>query len=491
MDEKKKRWKPKKKTVVLLTAAALVGVLVWRGCAGSGQVIYGETTVSQRDIVSYLEFSGNVEAVNTANVYAQAAAQITDVLVEEGDWVNAGDVIATLDSGDIEYNIQLKELALEQTRLNNSYSVRDSQKSLDNLNEQLDMGLNTSLNSAQKALLAAQEMYLDAADAYNQSKQAYEEGNSEPVASARQNAEMQQMIMDLAKSQGQIPDSLLENYQSPVDQARLTYEDTKASVKDGVDDAYEAMLDAKEAFEDAQRDYESTQLSVSQNVESYENALEKTEALANEKSSEMELTHLKDTLADYTICAPIDGYVTTLNLKNGDYTANAMAVAEVMNFDTMQVAIKIDEYDSSSVKEGDPVEIYMDAQGLTYKGSIARISKVATVMNDISYLEAIVEFAADDQVYSGFSAEVKLIKEAGNGVAALPVEVISYDEDNSAYVLKKDAKGAVFKQPVTLGVSDGSWVEIKEGVKTDGVIYSVPAFTMEDMMEMRAQMMGQ
>lgn len=494
MEEKKKRRGPKKKTIITVVILAAVVILGIKTCAGKNDTAYEEVTVESRDITSYLEFSGYVEAVNVSNVYAEATAKISEVLVEEGDMVKKGDVIATLDSGDIEYNIQLKELALEQTNKSNSYNIKDSQTSLDNLNEQIGQGLNASLNSAEKALLAAQDSYLDAVDNYNKSKEDYEKGNSQQVVSARESLNSQQNLYETVKQQydrGNVSAEVLEGFEESMNDALKSYEDAKEAAKDGVDDAYDAMLDAKEAFENAQRDYDSTQLSVEQNLESYESALEKTKALSTQETSELELEHLKESLSDYTICAPIDGFITRLDMKTGDYTSNTMAVAEVTNFDVMQVAIKIDEYDSSSVQEGDPVSIYMDAQELYFDGVISRISKVATVQNNVSYLEAIVEFEADDQVYSGFSAEVKLIKASESKVPALPVKDISYDEDNSAYVMKKNADGEPVRQPVVLGVSDGTWVQIAEGLAAGDIILVTPSFSLEDMMEMQAQMMGQ
>ncbi len=478
METKQKKWRPKKKTVIIAVIVLLAAVIGVRACTGSSDVGWQEVTVENRDIISYLEFSGNVEAVNTSNVYAEATAKIAEVLVEEGDPVKAGDVLAILDSGDIEYNIRLKELALEQTKKNNQYNVKDSQNSLDNLNEQIDQGLHTSLNGAEKALLAAQDAYLDAAEAYNETKEAYEKGTLQQTASAQQSLNSNQALYEAAKEQhakGAISADVLQSFEDSMNQSLDALKAAEEADEKSVDAAYDTMMDAKENFENAQRDYESAQLSVQQNVKNYENALERTRALSSAETSELELTHLKDSLADYTICAPIDGYVTRLNLKKGDYTSNAMAVAEITNFDTMQIAIKIDEYDSASVSEGDAVSIYMDAQGLHYEGKIARISRVATVVNGVSYLEAIVEFEADDKVYSGFSAEVKQV---------------SYDTDNSAYVMLKNSEGEPVKQPVVLGVSDGTWVQIKEGLTAGDVICVTPSLTIEDMIRMQNEMMG-
>lgn len=161
---KKLKWSRKK--IVGLIAAVLVAVVIVVSAvnAGGTEGRYQETTVAARDIVSYLEFSGNIEAVDVSNVYAGVAAQIREVKVEEGDQVEAGDVIAVLDSSEVEYNIAVQEATLNEAELTDSYNIKDSQTSLDNLNEQLDSGLNSTLNTAQETLLTAQQNYQDAVE---------------------------------------------------------------------------------------------------------------------------------------------------------------------------------------------------------------------------------------------------------------------------------------------------------------------------------------
>ena len=107
-----KKWKLGRKKltgliVVILLIVLAVSFAVRQRRNGGGR--YLETTVENRDIVSYLEFSGNIEASEVSTVYAAVAAQVTELNVEEGDYVKEGDVIAVLDSGEVEYNIALQE----------------------------------------------------------------------------------------------------------------------------------------------------------------------------------------------------------------------------------------------------------------------------------------------------------------------------------------------------------------------------------------------
>ena len=480
--------KPGKKKLIIITAVIAVVLLVGINSMGKDNgTVYQEVAVETRDITTYLEFSGNVEAVNVSNVYPDTSAKVLEVLVSEGDEVKAGDVIALLDSGDTEYNISMKEAALELSKLSNSYNIKDSQTNLNNLSEQVGSGLNASLNSSQQTLLSAQENYQKAADKYNTAKAEYDTETTPAIVSAKQNLKTAQLnynnVMSQHSDEFPISDEAKAVQENSLQIARDNLEDAKITAKEEVDDYYEAFLEAEKALLDAEKSYETTALSVEQNIENASASLEKTQALSSEKTAEMELEHLKESLKDYTIYAPIDGYITDLNVKKGEYVANSTAVAEVTDLSTMQASIKIDEYDVSKVSTGENVQIYINALDKTYEGKIASIAKKATIQNDISYLEAVVEFDTNDAVSSGLSAEIKLIKSDEKGVMALPVDVIEYDVDNSSYVLVKGDDGVEVKTPVKLGVSDGSYVQILEGLKEDDIILTIPKMDFGMMME--------
>ena len=428
----------KKKLIALVAVILILVLIITMAVSAGGGSSYQEMAVSERDIVSYLEFSGNIEASETSTLYSKVGAQVVEVKVEEGDQVEAGDVIAVLDSDDVEYNIALQEENLKQSELTDSYNIKDSQTSLDQLNEQLSQGLNSTLNASQTTLLQAQESYQSAVESYNKAKAELEAGTTDSVVTARQNLSSAQASYDSAVAQ------------------------------------HDAMVTAEETLADAERDYQTAELSVDQNVENTEDSLERTQALASQESTRMEIEHLKESLEDYTITAPISGYVTLLSVDAGDFVTSAGQVAVVTSFDTMQASVKINEYDVAQVKEGDSVQVHVNALNKDYEGTIASIAKEATVENDVSYLDAVVEFAADDEIRGGLSAEIRLIKEQATGVPALPENVISYDTDNTAYVYIRGEGGKETKQQVTLGVSDGTWVEITDGLSVgDTILYPV------------------
>ena len=414
---KKLKWSRKK--IVGLIAAVLVAVVIVVSAvnAGGTEGRYQETTVAARDIVSYLEFSGNIEAVDVSNVYAGVAAQIREVKVEEGDQVEAGDVIAVLDSSEVEYNIAVQEATLNEAELTDSYNIKDSQTSLDNLNEQLDSGLNSTMNTAQETLLTAQQNYQDAVETYNQAKEELDNGTTQAVVSARQSVASAQASYDSAEDQHEnhmITDEALATYAVTLSNAQESLRLARETAEQDVQDYYDAMVEAEEALANAESDYAAAELSMEQNVETTEDTLERTQALASQETTKLQIEHLKDSL-------------------NKDY-----------------------------------------------EGTISRISKTATVENEVSYLDAVVEFEADDDIMDGLSAEVRLIQTQELGVPALPSEAISYKEDNTAYVYIRDENGNLTEQTVSLGETDGTWVQITEGLEAgDTVFYQyTPSYLM-------------
>lgn len=467
--------------IAIIAVAAAAGVYAM----GSGNnTVYKEIAVETRDITTYLEFSGNVEAVNVSNIYSDVSAKAVEVLVEKGDKVKKGDVIALLDSSDTEYNISLKETSLKLAKLQNSYNIKDSKTSVDNLNEQIASGSNSTLNAAQKSLLTAQDNFQNAADKYNTSKAEYENETADSIVSAKKSLQSAQLTynLNITKLEKQKEDTEAQGkdaydytaqkavYENTLAQAKKDLDEAKKNVKEQVDDDYEAFVKAENALLDAEKDYEASLLGVSQNVESSQNALEKTQALANVEATEMELAHLKESLGDFTIYAPMDGFVTELNIKAGENVTTNAAIAEITDLSTMRAAIKIDEYDAGKVKNGDSVQVYINALDQMFEGKIASISKKAVIESDVSYLEAYVEFDAKDEVNSGLSAEIKLVKASEKNAAALPTGAIGYEPDKTAYVLKKGADGKPVKVYVTLGVTDGSYVHVKGDVKSGDII---------------------
>ncbi|MDW7670691.1 MAG: efflux RND transporter periplasmic adaptor subunit [Bacillota bacterium] len=95
-----------KRVVILAVAGLIIGTVVRGGVPfGSKETMedlnLGIPTrmmqVERKDLVSTVRYRGTVEANGSVTLMPKVTANIRDILVEEGDWVQAGDVLVTLD----------------------------------------------------------------------------------------------------------------------------------------------------------------------------------------------------------------------------------------------------------------------------------------------------------------------------------------------------------------------------------------------------------
>lgn len=502
-------FKHKKMIVAAVVIIALIAVAVLRGPGRSSNL--AEEIPELRDIYTYKSFVGNVEPSKDTSVISKVSQQVTQLLVEEGDTVRAGDVIAVIDSSTVEQNITKTELSLSTSAASNSYNISDAQRNYDNYREALDSGLNSSLNSAQNTL--------DSADsALEQAKEDYDTTIWRMDNGVYTNTQTQYNAREAAQGTYNAAEEKVRNLQAVYDAAKKAYEDAQAAATDseadtssldGLQQAYldaEAALNAgkaesesaRQALEKAQSDfawakqniietkqaaidsaqtsydtalqnYEVTKLSVEQQLETYKAALDKTKGTTSTASAELELQQLKDSLADYTIYAPCDGTVTALNITEGSMVSNGASVATISDLSTMKVAINVDEYSILDTGVGSSVTIMIDSIGKSYEGTITRVSDIASLNNGVSYFEATVDFTADEHVKSGMSVEVRLTSTDRKGVLTVSADALHYKDDNTAYVLVKNGDSQEMRD-VEIGATDGNYVEILSGLEAEETV---------------------
>ena len=192
-------------------------------------------------------------------------------------------------------------------------------------------------------------------------------------------------------------------------------------------------------------------------------------------------------LEDCTVKAPMDGIVTSIKLKEGDMATAGMPVAVITDYGRMKIDIRINEYDLESSKEGDEVEITLNALEKDYKGKITKIARTATVENGVSYFEAEVEFDADGDVRGGMSVEVRLMINDLHQVTAIPSRAVQVRSDGTSYVQVIGADGKSFEErDIECGATDGTYIEVIKGVSIGETIMYMP----QSLTEMRDSLMG-
>ena len=111
----KKNWKwlvP----VVVVAAAGAVFLIGGGNKAASRDVTYAETTPTRQDVSNSLSGTGTLNPANTYTVKSLVDGKILTGGFEEGDKVEEGDVLYTIDSSDVASSVEKAQLSLKQAQ---------------------------------------------------------------------------------------------------------------------------------------------------------------------------------------------------------------------------------------------------------------------------------------------------------------------------------------------------------------------------------------
>jgi len=107
---------------VFLALSLVMAMLA--GCSGD-KAATPTARVTRADIAASISVSGNLEAPNNRSVAFDMPGTVEAVLVEKGDMVSRGDVLARLDAKDLQRNVEFARIQLDQARA--QYNIADQQ----------------------------------------------------------------------------------------------------------------------------------------------------------------------------------------------------------------------------------------------------------------------------------------------------------------------------------------------------------------------------
>jgi HlyD family secretion protein len=171
------------------------------------------------------------------------------------------------------------------------------------------------------------------------------------------------------------------------------------------------------------------------------------------------------------VYASEQGIIDELFVKADDTLQPGAQIARIVDYDTLEVSVDVDEYDIRALEVGKQGTVYLNALDKTMTGTVAEISRDATTEGGVSYYAVKMEIEATEDIRSGMSVEVNLLNQQALGTMSVANKALSYDEYNKPFVLVKAVDGQMQPQYVTLGVSDGLYTQITEGVAEGQSVY--------------------
>lgn len=182
-----------------------------------------------------------------------------------------------------------------------------------------------------------------------------------------------------------------------------------------------------------------------------------------EREIDMELAW--DALQQTYLRAPFAGVVTEVWVEPGQSVGTNDAVVQLVDDSSFLVRVAVDELDIARVKEGQRVEIRLDADpSRMWPGVVEHVSLVANTSGNLVTVPVTVRFTeVDDFLRPGYTATVNIIVTEKRGVPVVPVEAIY--EEGGLRTVTKVVDGETVRVPVETGLSDGVWVEIVSGLE--------------------------
>lgn len=282
----------------------------------------------------------------------------------------------------------------------------------------------------------------------------------------------------------------------------------KEAMTDSLEDALTSLEKAKLNLEKQQSNYKSTLLSAEQKKESTDSTASTAQKEYNLKKTELnqkvktaqeqydtlveQLAEIKETIGnDGIITAPCNGIISSLNVEVGD-EISAGNSGDSMGFSsssatTLMTITDMSEVNVSvSISEDDILDIYLDQEAVvslaafpdeSFEAVVDSISVEGATIGAASVSYTVnVKFTnnAGLELLDGMSADVTLVQ--GSAMDALYVSKQAVTtKDGVSTVLVKGEDGNGVETEISIGFTDGQYVEILSGLNEGDTILAQSA----------------
>ena len=176
-----------------------------------------------------------------------------------------------------------------------------------------------------------------------------------------------------------------------------------------------------------------------------------------------------------TIEAEFDGTVSSIEVEKGDELKAEATLLTVADFDHMTVSVRVGESNITQVSVGQSCKVTVSSVGASFDATIDKIDYASYSGNNVAYYTAKVnvDTSEAENVWPGMQATVTITLDEAKDVTVLKMEGLSTARDNTAYVYKENEDGEMEEVSVTVGVSNGNYVEIKDGIASGETVYKI------------------
>jgi HlyD family secretion protein len=480
------------------------------------------TTVQRGDIVVSVIETGTIDASKVVEVKGRVTGRLARLLVDEGDLVRQGQLIAVIDPKETslrveqdaaqlrgaESSVARSSIEIAQRRITARAAYDQAKSRVAQLALELKAQPTVTRSTIEEAQTAL-DTALAERDRLQQSVHPNQRTAAQSAVDEAQanydNAQRDYKRQSDLADKGYVAGRLVDNAKLSVDLAKVRLDSAKdnlshldSALRAEISKANEAIAQARAGLRRAQannylpetkrQDY----LSAVAELEKARAALDDPAVLQKQREQSMAtVSQLRSVLSDSQrqlseteIRAPISGVVTKKSLQVGELAtglssfSSGSTIVKIEDRTGMRVKLDINEIDMAKLRLGMDATIDVDAiPGKPYHGIVQKIAPASKESpTGASSSDAVVKYEveivlqdADAKLRSGMSAKCTVDVIRKNDVLTLPLEYI-VREGRKAFVqippANPKAKGAKpEKRQVTLGAETGAKVEIVSGLK--------------------------
>lgn len=168
--------------------------------------------------------------------------------------------------------------------------------------------------------------------------------------------------------------------------------------------------------------------------------------------------------------SPISGMLTDLYVEQDEEFAIGQQLFRIADYAHPQIIFQVDEYDRPALFVGQEADVTILSTGAVLSGTITRIAQEATVSGGLAYYDVTLSLPQDDTLAMGLSCEIRVLYQSVENATCVSVEAIQYDEDGKPFVYCYNRHDEVVEQRVTLGINNGTIVEIVDGLRSGDTV---------------------
>jgi HlyD family secretion protein len=403
-------------------------------------------TVTQGDIVITADGSGEIVPAAELELAFRTSGVLDEVLVTVGSLVQKGDLVARLDTQELERNLAEADVDVQLARLD----LADVQ---DGPSEAELADAEAALRDAEAELVLAQDTYADTLDSgldtdverqkaqydwyvsnYQKKKAAFEAGD---LSQSDHDHAMNAMMTAEGRWQTAVNQATIEEIQaaSRVKQARNAISETQEALR---------LLESEPLTDTLIR----AELAVDQALMAREKALVNLEAAQ--------------------LYAPFGGTVMEVTAMAGEQVGTGTSILTLADLQDPLLCFWVEESDMSSVVVGNRVNIVFEAfPDDVFSGEIINVEPVLVTVDNTSAVQAWASVdlgGRDISLLSGMSAEVEVIAAETRGALLVPVEALRETSPGQYAVFVVRSDGELEMRAVVVGLSDPVNAEILTGL---------------------------